>query len=223
MAGSGSDLRMVLCMHKIEQGLTNHYQNWDGIFTVGVVSDTHVPDRVRNLHPHLMTILKETQVDLIVHAGDVCAPKVLEELGEIAPVIAVGGNRDIFFGGKYPLKRQIDIDGIKLGIAHGHDGLLNYILGKFRFIFEGYRLKTLVKLLTNALPEADVIVFGHSHRPENIWIDGKLYFNPGSAGIGSPRFGPSMGILSFHQEKHINGKIISLKGARLKRGKWVEE
>lgn len=195
----------------------------DGACTIGVISDTHVPDRVRNLHPNLLSILKEVQVDLIVHAGDVCAPAVLEELEEIAPVVAVGGNRDWFFGGKYPLKAQIEVAGIKLGIAHGHDGILNYIWGKFRYIFEGYRLKTLVNLLRSALPEADVIVFGHSHRPENAWIDGKLYFNPGSAGIGGPRLEPSMGLLTFDRKKHIHGRIIFLEGAILKRGKWVEE
>jgi putative phosphoesterase len=210
-------------MHKFEQNLTGENLLPDGAYTIGVISDTHVPDRVRNLHPQVLSILKEARVDLILHAGDVCAPSVLEELGEIAPVIAVAGNRDWFFGGKFPLKEQINIGGIKLGIAHGHDGLLNYVWGKFRYIFEGYRLKTLVNLLNGALPKANVIVFGHSHRPENTWIDGKLYFNPGSAGIGRFRLQPSMGILTIDREERIRGRIIYLQGARLKRGQWVEE
>ncbi len=70
------------------------------VIRVGVVADTHVPDRAIDIHPALIPQLKAAGVQRILHAGDVCAPSVLEQLGEIGPVTAVRGNRDWLFGNR---------------------------------------------------------------------------------------------------------------------------
>ena len=69
--------------------------------TLGVVTDSHVPDRMRALPDALWPAL--AGVDAILHAGDVCVPRVLAALEQVAPVYAVAGNRDIFL--RLPLDR----------------------------------------------------------------------------------------------------------------------
>ena len=64
------------------------------MITLGVVADTHVPDRARQINPDLLRVLRQAQVQAILHAGDVCSQVVLDQLGQIAPVYAVRGNRD---------------------------------------------------------------------------------------------------------------------------------
>jgi putative phosphoesterase len=64
--------------------------------TLGVLADTHIPDRVPTLNPRVIQVFRQAQVSAILHAGDVSVPQVLAELEKIAQVYAVRGNRDIF-------------------------------------------------------------------------------------------------------------------------------
>ncbi|MFZ3078594.1 MAG: metallophosphoesterase family protein, partial [Bellilinea sp.] len=80
----------------------------EGLSTVrrlGVVADTHIPDRVRSLHPDLLPGLSAAKVEAILHAGDICSPAVLAVLSQVAPVVAVRGNRDWAFAGTLPWAR----------------------------------------------------------------------------------------------------------------------
>jgi len=182
----------------------------DGMFVVGVVSDSHIPDRTRNLHPQLIQSLVDRKVNLILHAGDICVPRVLDELGEVAPVLAVKGNRDIVFGKDLPISRTLEINGTTILLTHGHMGLTSYWLDKFQHMLIGYRLKRYISRLRKEMPGARVYIFGHSHRSEVIWQDGVLFFNPGSVSIGlPPRFQRSWGLLTFN-EKAYEGSIIPL-------------
>ncbi len=61
---------------------------------LGVISDTHVPDRVGDLHPDVLRSFVENNVDQIVHAGDASSLQVIKSLKSVAPVIHVSGNRD---------------------------------------------------------------------------------------------------------------------------------
>src|SRR5690242_1006251 len=85
------------------------------IYRVGVLSDTHVPDYM----PALPTAVAAcfAGVDLILHAGDVTGAAVLEELGALAPVVAVKGNHDTL---DLPRKRLVEIGGARIGLIHGH-------------------------------------------------------------------------------------------------------
>src|SRR5829696_160417 len=107
---------------------------------LGLVSDTH-----GLIRPGLFNAL--AGVDLILHAGDVGADSVLTELSAIAPVRAVFGNTDP--PGQPSLKafQHLDVEGVSIHVSHGHE------VGS----------PTPEKL--QARYTADVIVFGHTHKP----------------------------------------------------------
>jgi putative phosphoesterase len=121
---------------------------------VGVISDTHGLVR-----PAALTALAGSQ--LIVHAGDVGSPEVLDQLRGIAPVVAVRGNNDRGAWAEALLATEVvDLDGVFLYVLHD------------------------VKEL-DLDPRAagfHAVIAGHSHRPGMEERDGVLFLNPGSAG-----------------------------------------
>jgi putative phosphoesterase len=124
---------------------------------VGLISDTHGLLRAE-VFPAL------EGVDLILHAGDVGGRDVLAELSAIAPVRAVFGNTDA--PGEAGLKafQRLDVEGVSIHVSHGHE------VGS----------PTAEKLL--ARYTADVIVFGHTHKPLIERSGTRLVVNPGAAG-----------------------------------------
>ena len=121
---------------------------------IGVISDTH-----GLLRPEALQVLAGS--DLIVHAGDVGGPDVLDGLRRLAPVVAVRGNND---RGRWarglPETDVVDAGGRRLFLIHDVHGL-------------------------DVDPRAkgfDAVIAGHSHRPKAERRDGVLYLNPGSAG-----------------------------------------
>lgn len=99
--------------------------------------------------------------ELILHAGDVGAPEILESLREIAPVVAVRGNNDEgAWAERLPLTEVVDAGGVSIYMLHIVEELdLNPRAGGF-----------------------SMVVSGHSHKPGQSVKDGVLYVNPGSAG-----------------------------------------
>jgi len=167
--------------------------------TLGVVTDTHVPDRMRALPPALWEAL--AGVEAILHAGDVCVPRVLTALEQVAPVYAVAGNRDIFL--RLPLDRVLTFEGVRVGLTHGHGGWRQYAPAKLRSYLLGdsgtpseARTNAFLQQVRRRFADVQVIVFGHSHRPINRVVDGVLMFNPGSLGpdYRAPH-GPAIGRL----------------------------
>ena len=195
----------------------------DSGLLVGVVADTHVPDRVDRLHPHLMEQLQQARVDLILHAGDVSVPAVLDALGQIAPVTAARGNRDFFFKPQLPMAAKLKLGAREVAVLHGHGGWLSYSLDKFRYLLYGYSFERYVRIARHAAPDAQVIVFGHTHTPVMRWVDGQLFFNPGSASFGK-HLGenPSYGLLRFSPEGQVSGEIVALTGYQVVGGEWRE-
>jgi len=193
-----------------------------GDIVIGLVSDTHVPDRVSNLHPGLLNVFRNAAVSQILHGGDVSDDAVLHELGRIAPVLAVQGNRDLLRNGNsLPATLSISVNGIKIGLFHGFGNMWLYFVEKFNFLVHGYQLSYYRNLVKNSLPDADVLVFGHTHRPENVFIDGQLVINPGSAGMGGWGYPPSCGILRVSTDGKPRCEIINLTGASLIGRQWV--
>jgi putative phosphoesterase len=191
------------------------------LLTVGVIADTHIPDRARALHPHIIPLLQELRVDLILHAGDISSPGVLELLATVAPVKAVRGNRDWVFLTTLPLILKLTLANVPLVLMHGHNGMANYLRDKFFFIRDGYNFERYQKKLVKLVPEARVIVFGHTHRVENVVINGQLWFNPGSAGFSSRRGTlPSIGVLRFYDKGEVRGEVFKLDGFQLQKGFW---
>jgi uncharacterized protein len=181
------------------------------VITIGVVSDTHIPDRAPRLHPHVAAVFREAGVQAILHAGDVSTPATLKLLAEIAPVYAVRGNRDWFALSQLPFVRQLEWGGVKVGLIHGHGPLFNYMKDRMDYILRGYRLEMFVPRLLATFPEADVIVFGHTHRSLNHRVDGKLVFNPGSPHFPDPKTAePSLGLLHISDGGRVEAEIRTL-------------
>ena len=192
------------------------------VVRIGVLADTHVPDRVGDLHPDIIPTFQQHKVDLIIHAGDISIPAVVEKLESVAPVEAVQGNRDWWRMKALPASKIITIKEVKLLITHGHGHFFSYLWDKIPYWMLGYRFERFVRKFSRLHQDFDIVIFGHSHRPENRWVDGRLYFNPGSA--YDPlrnRSGPSIGVIEIGAGKRNDAKIIHLMGLKLKRGNWV--
>ncbi len=120
----------------------------------GLISDTH-----GLLRPEATQAL--AGVDLIIHAGDIGAPQILEQLRALAPVHAVRGNNDREpWARGLPETEALELEGATLYVLHDLSELdLDPAAGGFA-----------------------AVVTGHSHRPAMSTRDGVLYINPGSAG-----------------------------------------
>jgi|WetSurMetagenome_2_1015567.scaffolds.fasta_scaffold431842_2 putative phosphoesterase len=195
----------------------------DGL-TVGVVSDTHIPDRAGSLHPEMLDLFRAHRVDLILHAGDICIPSVLASLEKVAPVYAVRGNRDFVFGSRLPLVRYLKLAGIQVMLMHGHGGMARYIYDKWFFLRDGYSYQRYQHMLHTTWPQARVVVFGHTHHPENRMEQGRLIFNPGSSSQIPKMMKkdyPSIGILHLRPGEEPGGEVLLMKGADLSGRKWL--
>lgn len=133
---------------------------------IGVISDTH-----GQLRPEALSALEGS--DLILHAGDVGDPAILEALGRLAPVHAVYGNTD--YGAlRTSLPRTALVD---LGSEDGRIGAAGPI-GPLAYVHHG---DAELDLEPGSAGIA-LVVSGHTHRPLVEEREGVLYLNPGSAG-----------------------------------------
>lgn len=191
---------------------------------LGVISDTHVPDRVGELHPDVLRIFRKNKVDRIVHAGDASSLQVIKSLETIAPVFHVSGNRDFLMRKEKNLVLFLTINKIKIGITHGHGGFLPYFLDKLPYLLEGYKFQRYQKKLDRIANNVKVVIFGHTHTSENRWVNGKLYFNSGSAyDRGKDRSGPSLGLITIDPMGEVESSIIPLEYMSWSNGKWKKQ
>ncbi len=158
--------------------------------TVGLLSDTHIPHRLKRLPDAVLDAL--AGVDLILHAGDVDDPAVLKPLRAIAPVHAVRGNihpQDFSDGGAaLPAVVELELAGQHIVLVHGHrPGLMGFFLKSLDIIAQWVKLRDsgesnrrIAHHLARLYPTADVIVFGHTHRTHLEWIGRILLVNPGA-------------------------------------------
>jgi putative phosphoesterase len=192
---------------------------------VGVVADTHIPDRAPSLPPGLIEGLWGAGVKHIFHAGDVCTQRVLDDLEKVAPVSAARGNRDFLISPALPMSQDLELGGVRFGLLHGHGGMRQYWLDKFGYIFNGYDIERYRRVAERSCPHALVWVYGHSHHPENRWIDGHLLFNPGAATgfhLGPNDYFPSFGLLRVYSGGRVEGEIIHLERYDIRNREWVK-
>jgi putative phosphoesterase len=161
-----------------------------------VLSDTHIPDFAKRLPPGLYTELR--QADLVLHAGDVTSPSVLDELATFAPVHVALGNVDgpaVAAWGATPEVR-LELDGI--GVAMVHDS--------------GPRPGR-ERRLSRRFPGARLIVFGHSHIPIDDDYEGVRLLNPGSPTWKRRQPAPTYGVVHISRGR-IRCRLVALPACR---------
>jgi putative phosphoesterase len=162
--------------------------------TVGLISDTHVPVRARCIPKMVFKVFEN--VDFIVHAGDLVKLAVIDELEQLAPVLAVHGNMDgPEVSGALPKLNSLKISDWKIGVMHDPNALFG--MGRMREIAK-----------RNAF---NVFVFGHTHNSSVKWEGKTLYINPGSPTNPLPSFinKPSVALLRITREA-IAPEIIQI-------------
>jgi len=155
---------------------------------LGLIADTHGKVRAE-VHEVFR------KVDLILHAGDLGGADVLEELELLAPVAAVYGNVDsAIMKRRLPRVARLEVDDLRFVVTHGDQ--LN---------------SREPEALKEAFPDADVIVFGHTHRPliKNL-PDFSVVINPGAAGPGRFHLKPSVVILETEPGIPPRARIVEL-------------
>jgi putative phosphoesterase len=166
---------------------------------VAVLSDTHSPRRWKQCPAAVAERLRD--VDLILHAGDVCTAGVLDELSAFAEVRAVLGNNDgaDVAGWGAPETLELDVDGLSVGMIHDSgsaDGRLERMRRRF--------------------PRADLVVFGHSHIPMNVAAApgspgaGLRIFNPGSPTDRRRQPHGTMGLLTITGGRLVDARIVDV-------------
>ena len=138
------------------------YEQYDRPITIGVLGDTHVPERCNQLPLQLLETL--AGVDLIVHTGDFTHHSVFEQLTEITRVRAVRGNMDDeYLRILLPETEKFQVAGRTIGLTHGwgpKSGLEQRVFSR--------------------LDPVDILIHGHSHELSTKWLNGSFLVNPGS-------------------------------------------
>ena len=155
---------------------------------LGIIADTH-----GMLRPEVFGAFEG--VDHILHAGDIGPAALLDELAAIAPVTAVYGNTDGFdLRGRLPQVAAVELDGFNIVVTHG----------------DQFGSPTPEKLHA-AFPDAEILVYGHTHRPLLMLVDVVVtVMNPG--GAGARRFGlpPSVGIMELEAGIPPRARLLPL-------------
>ena len=135
-----------------------------GRLKVVVIAATHLkrgwPNRV--LPGAALRVLRTA--DVVLHAGDITQADHLEQLAGLAPVHAVLGNNDRELIGALPETLELTLEGVRIGMIH-----------------DSGPARGRAERLHARFPDADLVVFGHSHIPwDEAGVDGQRLFNPGS-------------------------------------------
>ena len=176
---------------KYEKQMIKSYLRGLDKMLIGLISDTHIPDRARELPQNVFETFNN--VDLILHAGDLTSLKVIEQLEKIAPVMAIQGNMDRTNGINLPKAKVIEAEGLKIGIIHG----------------EVYPRGDTQQLLYLARElNVDILISGHSHQPKIEQIEGILLLNPGSPVV--PRLADRTVMLLEINNKEVDVEIVKI-------------
>jgi putative phosphoesterase len=169
-------------------------------YRIGIVSDTHW-NRAEQFDPRLEHCLQS--VSLILHAGDVVEPFVLQRLNQIAPIRAVQGNCDReALRNVLSSKLELNIDGVRIGLLHGHQG-------------NPANPEEYLELFST---RPHLLVHGHSHLAVNRMVEGVRIFNPGSASEPRNHLGPTVGLLEIDAARGI----VSLEHVSLSTGATID-
>lgn len=158
---------------------------------IGLISDTHIPDRMRELPEKVFEAFKD--VEMILHAGDVTSQEVIEKLEEIAPVTAIQGNTDRIVGLDLPKTAVVEAEELKIGVIHGE------VYPRA----DTQQLHYLAKQL-----DVDILVSGHSHQPKVEKVEDVLLINPGSPTV--PRLADRTIMMLEINKKEVDVELVKV-------------
>lgn len=147
---------------------------------IGVVTDTHVGEHLPALPPEVASAL--AGVDLIIHAGDLTVPSVLDDLRRVAPVVAVRGNHDDEAGYRdLPERLVVRAGGARIGVTHGtRSAAVEHLGGVVSLAAGRPEMLGFERAMRRRFGAVDAVVVGHIHMPVSRVIDGALLFSPGA-------------------------------------------
>ncbi|MBS3940107.1 MAG: metallophosphoesterase family protein [Actinobacteria bacterium] len=157
---------------------------------VVVTADTHLRrEWPRRRLPRAAEAWLE-RADVILHAGDITQAEHLDQLGRHAPVHAVLGNNDRELTGALPETLELTLEGVRIGMIHDSGP----VRGRAERLHAGF-------------PDADLVVFGHSHIPwDGTGVDGQRLFNPGSPTERRRMPHRTIGVLDL-----ADGRVVDLR------------
>ncbi len=176
------------------QTITNHKRaRFEAAKIIGLISDTHIPKRAMCIPKKVFEVLRDA--DFIIHAGDLVELSVIDELEQIAPVLAVHGNMDNQeVNAALPELNSLKIFDWKIGVMHDP----NVLQGSGK----------MVKIAKEN--GFNVFVYGHTHASKIKWEEKILFINPGSpTDPASFMNNPSVGLLKITKQT-ITPQIINL-------------
>ncbi len=139
---------------------------------IGLLSDTHIPQRTGNLTDVVLDDFKKRKVDYVFHMGDFTSYgvyKILIDTFGRDKVVAVRGNMDSDSNLTQKLPEKLEFK------IYDHSVLMLHGMGGPNII-----IKRLIKKLDLLNSDYDIVIFGHTHRPVNEKNNGILFFNPGT-------------------------------------------
>lgn len=154
-----------------------------------VLADTHMPRRGRQLPAAVLAAVDAA--DAVIHLGDFTGVEVADDLERRGTLYAVHGNNDPEeIRRRYPLRRNLTIDGHHITLVHGHSG------GRS------------ARAAAESVRGAEIVLYGHSHLPDRSYRGHVLLFNPGSPTDRRQAPLRSFGIIDFGE--NIDAKIVPL-------------
>jgi putative phosphoesterase len=157
---------------------------------VAVLSDTHLRPGGKALPERVRALLESS--DAILHAGDVVSGFLLDELASLAPTHVVLGNNDHELRGQLPERLEVELGGVLVAMVHD----------------SGPRAGRASRM-RRWFPDADIVVFGHSHEPvDELGEGGQRLFNPGSPTQRRRQPHPTMGLLALEAGRIRRHEIV---------------
>lgn len=168
---------------------------------IGLISDTHIPGAALRLPSAVTDIF--CNVDLIMHAGDIFSPRVLDDLQKVAPVIAArgdGDSGDVLRDSRVKWKHVLRVNGKTLWLIH-----------EMPYPYPLHQWRTRAVRMGTESDVPDIVVFGHDHCTIVERLGGVLLVNPGSPTFLNYRSGPgTLGLLEIDPDD-VRVKIMDLR------------
>lgn len=168
-----------------------------------ILSDSHIPERARELDELVLDFIKSKVYDVVVHAGDLTDEYVLHQVKLFgSKCYVVQGNMDYL---DLPEDEVFEIYGIKIGVIHG----------------DQVRPRGNIKALTAIAKDlgVQVLISGHTHSPFIVFDYGVLHINPGSVtgvwGGGGGSMKPSFVEIEISEDRLVYVKLYELINNRI--------